>query len=125
MREALVQVFWADVGAPLQRLDLGDFLLQVGEGRFDLLDILRLGRALELKRYDVLDFFSGDSGRRHARQGGDTQNCGENFHSWFDLDPTTERNGWNSMEQAPDGAGQVFHKAIARCSRNHTTGRPV
>ena len=61
MREALVQFFLADVGAPLQRLDLGNLVLQVGKGRLDSLDIFRLGRALEFERDDVLDFFDGDS----------------------------------------------------------------
>ena len=54
VRETLVQIFGADIGAPRQFLYAGDLLLQIAERGHYRID-LRLGRfGLELERDDVL-----------------------------------------------------------------------
>ena len=55
MGETLVMLFRADVGAPFQRGDFGDFLFQSAKIIFDGGDLLLGGGVLELERDDVLE----------------------------------------------------------------------
>ena len=75
--EAFIEVFFADVGSPFERLDLGDGAFEGGERGFDAFDLFGGGLLLELEGDDVLDaVFSEDCGGAHEKGRED----GEKFH---------------------------------------------
>ena len=111
--ETLVMLFRADVGAPFQRGDFGDFLFQSAKIIFDGGDLLLGGGVLELEEDRVRQFAARgglfSSGQTEGEQG---EEAGDNDNI-FHVASLTTFSGARQAGDVKNAAGRVLVSCAA------------